>query len=345
MGAADIWALPDARIWARRDAQNGAVLEACDVGHRVVVRRYVGHGPQGRPLLTDVIGHLVAIDEERLVVRAHDGVEHTVSRADVAAAKRIPPRRAKHSEIAALELVADAAWPAPVHERLGDWILRAADGWTGRANTALPLGDPGRPLTEAIDAVEAWYARRDLYPAINVPLPLRRDVGDALTERGWHPSPPTLVQTARLADVVAGARGESRRPTQLLAIPSEEFLSVAAARKRSLPPAARQVLTAAAQVRFAEVREEDGALLAMARGAAIGDWLHLGLVEVAESQRRRGLARQVSQALAGWASESGATRAMLQVEEHNGAALALYAGLGFGTHHHYLTFRAPPSSI
>ena len=43
-------------------------------------------------------------------------------------------------------------WQAPEQERLGDWLLRAAEGFTGRANSALPLGDPGSPLPEAVAA-------------------------------------------------------------------------------------------------------------------------------------------------------------------------------------------------
>ena len=47
-----------------------------------------------------------------------------------------------------LERVAAAHWRGTEEEWLGEWLLRAADGFTGRANSALPLGDPGRPLDE-----------------------------------------------------------------------------------------------------------------------------------------------------------------------------------------------------
>ncbi len=167
-------------------------------------------------------------------------------------------------------------------------------------------------------------------------------MNDVLTKRAWSASPPNLVQVAqrlRRGDRVVGRR--SRPPWASTTAPSAEFLAVAAARKQSLPTAAQHVLTAVPDVRFAEVRDEDGALLAMARGAVIDDWLHVGLVEVDQASRRRGHARRVSQALAHWAAGVGATRAVLQVEEHNSAAVNLYAGLGFSTHHHYVSYRAP----
>ncbi|WP_425563726.1 GNAT family N-acetyltransferase, cg3035/Rv0428c family [Prauserella halophila] len=58
------------------------------------------------------------------------------------------------------------AWPAVVDEQLGEWRLRAAGDFTGRANgappanegvagggSALAVGDPGRELPAALTAV------------------------------------------------------------------------------------------------------------------------------------------------------------------------------------------------
>ena len=59
-----------------------------------------------------------------------------------------------------IERAAALHWQAPDTERLGEWLLRAAASFTGRANSALPAGDPGRPLPEAVAAVEGWYRRR-----------------------------------------------------------------------------------------------------------------------------------------------------------------------------------------
>ena len=45
--------------------------------------------------------------------------------------------------IAELETVAALGWRAPQEEPLGGWLLRAAGGFTGRANSALAAGDTG----------------------------------------------------------------------------------------------------------------------------------------------------------------------------------------------------------
>ncbi|WP_443677194.1 GNAT family N-acetyltransferase [Micromonospora phytophila] len=111
-----------------------------------------------------------------------------------------------------------------------------------------------------------------------------------------------------------------------------------------LPDAARHVLTAVDRVRFAHVYV-DGALVAIGRGTVTGQgrWLGLSLIEVVPAARRRGLARFVIHELVDWAAAQGATHAFLQVEQRNTGAVALYRGLGFTTHHTYLTRVAPPT--
>src|SRR6202034_4941745 len=92
--------------------------------------------------------------------------------------------------IAAIERAAALHWQAPDTERLGDWLLRASAGFTGRANSALPVGDPGKPLPEAVAAVTDWYRRRGLPPMIAVPGVLLGDspphsLETLLAERAW----------------------------------------------------------------------------------------------------------------------------------------------------------------
>ncbi|MET8089158.1 GNAT family N-acetyltransferase [Micromonospora sp. NPDC005220] len=326
------------------------MLRQQDVGHRIVVRRIVGIR-EGRPQFSDALGELVELSETHLTLATAQG-QLRVPVAQVHRAKRVPPtRRPTAAAVVALERAADEAWPAPTRGRLGDWLLRSAEGWTGRANSALPIGDPDRPLAAAVDAVERWYAERGQPALINTPLPLAAPVGAELDARGWGARPPTLVQTAplpRLAsagalDDAAGApAGGSSAVVELATAPSDEWLAIAAGRKGGLPEAARHVLTAVDQVRFAHVYA-DGALVAVGRGTVTGQgrWLGLSLIEVLPVARRQGLARRVINELAAWGVSGGVTHAFLQVEQRNEAAVALYQRLGFVTHHTYLTRVAP----
>lgn len=318
------------------------MLRQQDVGHRIVVRRIVGIR-EGRPLFSDALGELVELSETHLTLATAQG-RLRVPVAEVHRAKRVPPaRRPTAAAVVELELAADEAWPAAVRGRLGDWRLRAADGWTGRANSALPVGDPDRPLPAALDAVERWYADLGQPPMVNTPLPLAAPVGAELDARGWVGRPPVLVQTVPLAGLPPAAPEHAGAPPVTLATaPSDDWLTVAAGRKGGLPDAARQVLTGTPRVRFAELRE-DGRLLAVGRGTVTGAgrWLGVSLLETVPEARRRGLAATVVRALAGWGAAEGATHAFLQVEQSNSGAVALYRGLGFTTHHTYLTRVAP----
>ncbi|MFJ6198405.1 GNAT family N-acetyltransferase [Micromonospora sp. NPDC092111] len=319
------------------------MLRQQDVGHRIVVRRMVGIR-EGRPLFSDALGELVELSETHLTIATAQG-RLRVPVTEVHRAKRVPPtRRPTAAAVVEVELAADEAWPAPVRGRLGDWLLRSADGWTGRANSALPVGDPDRPLPAAVDAIERWYADRGRPALVNTPLPLAVPVGAELDARGWGSRPLTLVQTVALAALPPAAEPAGAPPVTLTAAPSEDWLAVAAGRKGGLPDAARHVLTAVDRVRFAQVYA-DGALVATGRGTVTGQgrWLGLSLIEVAPQVRRQGLAGRVVRALADWAVAEGASHALLQVEQRNTAAVSLYRRLGFTTHHTYLTRVAPPA--
>jgi GNAT superfamily N-acetyltransferase len=343
------------------------------VGHRIVVRRIVGIR-EGRPLFSDALGELVELTETHITLATAQGPLR-VATGDVHRAKRVPPaRRPTAAAVVALELAADEAWPAPTRGRLGDWLLRSAEGWTGRANSALPVGDPDRPLPAALDAVQRWYADHGQPALVNTPLPLATPVGVELDARGWGTRPPTLVQTAPLAALLATGRPEHAAapppdpaappprpaaappregdappagraalpPVGLVDAPSDDWLAVVTERKGGLPGAARHVLTAVDRVRFAQVYD-GGELLAVGRGTVTGGgrWLGLSLIEVLPHARRRGLATRVIRELAGWGAALGATDAFLQVEQRNTPAVTLYRALGFTTHHTYLTRVAP----
>jgi N-acetylglutamate synthase len=245
-----------------------------------------------------------------------------------------------------LERTAAGHWQAPETEPLGQWMLRAAQGFTGRANSALAIGHPARPLPDAVAAVTAWYRRRGLPPMIAVPLPLRSDRSasgprlDAfLAERSWRlRSVPAFVMTAAIADIPSSPN----ITVQLDPEPDAAWLALYRYRGQDLPPIARTLLLSAPWQSFASVRTEPGRAAAVGRVSVAGSWAAITAVEVDSAQRRQGLGGAITAALTAAAVRRGASHVLLQVEADNTAARALYARSGFRDAHRYHYRVAPP---
>ena len=236
------------------------------------------------------------------------------------------------ADVAALERLAARSWRGLEEEPFGDWLLRAGGGFTGRANSALVVGDPPVALDAAVATVGRWYAVRGLRPQAQVPLPGAEAADASFAGAGWTTVEDVLVLTAPLASWPA-----ADVPVDLACSPDEAWLAGYRYRGTPLPPVARQILVDADDPVFASVRLEPAPapLGAVARGVLVEDWLVVTAVTVAEHARRRGLATAVMAALGGWARDRGGRRCLLQVAEGNAPALALYARLGFTEHHRY----------
>ena len=241
--------------------------------------------------------------------------------------------------VADLELVAARGWQGLEPGRLGDWLLRAGGGFTGRANSALVVGDPGTTPSDAVDAVTGWYSARGLRPCAQLPGRQARAADAAFAAAGWDRDDDVLVLTAPVAVHPPG-----RVPVDISPEPNEAWLAGYRYRGTELPAVARKVLTNAAEVAFAAVRLDPAPapLAAVARGVLTDGWLGVTAVTVDERHRRRGLATEVMAALQRWAAGRGAHSVYLQVVADNRPALALYRRAGFIEHHRY-HYRRPPA--
>ncbi|MFD6419784.1 GNAT family N-acetyltransferase [Streptomyces sp. NPDC060194] len=319
-----------------------------DVGKRVSVRQAVPGGAAGSRF-TDAVGVLTSWDDGVLIVTRRSGERVRVEESALVAGKVVPqtpPRRrgpaADHAELAR---VSSRGWQPLETQRLGDWLLRAADGFTRRANSALPLGDPGLPLDEALLRVRRWYAERGLTPTVQVATggtDTQEALAEALTAHGWTREVSALVRVGALAPLAdAGPQAVDR-------VGLSRTVDAAWLRRyqrKGVGATALKVLGAGPSVWFATVPggAGDEAPAAIGRCVVDGRWAGFMAVEVAPEHRRQGLARGVMAALARRALDEGASAAWLQVETDNAPALALYDDLGFTTHHtyHHYQFRSP----
>jgi ribosomal protein S18 acetylase RimI-like enzyme len=235
---------------------------------------------------------------------------------------------------AELEQIAARGWPGTEAESLGDWVLRSGGGWTGRANSVFPLGDPGIPVPDALAQVRAWYADRGLPARFQIAMPLAAELDAALEAGGWTAADHSGVWVADIAGLSLGVDAKRLGTVPVLQVdevPDDGWLATYHYRGGRLPDTALPVLLAGDRPQFVSLRERTK-VLAVARLSRTGDWVGVTAVEVADHARRRGLASVLVQQALG---ASGARYCYLQVSDSNEAGLALYRRLGFRRHHRY----------
>ncbi|MBA2956049.1 GNAT family N-acetyltransferase [Nocardioides sp. MAH-18] len=274
------------------------------VGQRIVVRRILPGetGPTGGPAFTDLLGTCLAWADGTCVVQAEDGTTTAIATADIVSGKPVPPRPSTRHRVTPAEAQrrALALWPDLHTEPLGDWVLRhSATSTARRANSVLAMGPSG--AEDDYDRVLAFYAGRTGRPIAAV---LPDSAEDAMfRSHGWGLESNDADTLFQLGSVARALRG--------LDVPDAAY-------------------------------DEEGDLVTVrvgdhARGVAAyaDDWVGLRGIEVDPDRRRQGLGLAVVAALLEWGAERGATTAYLQVLGDNAPALALYASLGFTTHHAY----------
>lgn len=305
------------------------------LGRRVVVRYRL---PEGYPQqFTDVIGELVAPDPVQ--VRTADGTTVTIAPDRVVAMKALGPRPIRIGEIRALEAAAIDGWPGLERAWFDGWLCSAGNGYSHRANSAVPLGESGRNAAldmRTLQRIGEWYTEHGL------PLQLRLPDRLAPVPPGWRTWGETRVLGIDIATFVL-PQGPSmvridERPhpawLELHRDRGEDTVDVAA------PLPDTDVLTAVCDGELGFAALGLPTPLAIGRGALTTapdgrHWIGLSCLAVAAPHRRHGLGTLVCAELINWGYKRGATHAYVQVEVNNDAALAMYREMGFVDHHTY----------
>ncbi|MFR9674343.1 GNAT family N-acetyltransferase [Streptomyces sp. TR06-5] len=316
-------------------------ITPADVGKRVSVRSLTDGSP-GEARFTDTVGVLTSWTGGVLRITRKAGESVELAETALVAGKPVPAAPARRRGVPAADArevhrVAARGWPPLETEQLGDWTLRAAAGFTRRANSVLPLGDPGIGTEQALERVVAWYAARELTPYVQVSTGSARQdrtLDSALEDLGWQAEGHALLCVGALAPL--SDRAEDRR-VRVHRTPEAEWLRAYGRAGEAPGDAALRVLAGGPSVWFATVPSEEAGAGASAIGRVVvdGRWAGFAAVEVAPAHRRRGLGTAVMAELARKALQEGASAAHLQVEQDNRAARALYARLGFQDSHAY----------
>lgn len=225
------------------------------------------------------------------------------------------------------------AWPALQTAHVDGWLLRFAEGFTKRANSACAL--PGAaPLAAVLPEIEARYRARGLPCCIRLTPFAPAGSASALASRDWRIIDETLIQVATI-----GAASPSALPElELASVPSPAWIdgfadaSERAGLRRDI--LARMLEAIGTPAAFATLADQGEPV---AYGMAVRERGAVGLFDIATraAHRGRGHGGRLVAGLLGWAAEAGDRQAYLQVTATNRAALALYGRHGFAEAYRY----------
>jgi N-acetylglutamate synthase len=315
--------------------QSSDPLATALLGERWVLRCRLPDGSA-----TDVIGWIDVMDPISVRLVTIDATQ-VIERSMIIAARRAPaaaggpdPRRISAHELQQHALPGWLAW----HSSLGEWTLRAAGGFTRRANSCHAVGDPGVPIEQAAEQIISFAVSHDIDPLAQVIDGSAEEF--ALRRLGWRSvDQPTAVLVSRLAELLADRlAAHPVTITEVLGPDWEQMYQQS--RPNSADPAiVRMILEGNPPRAFAAVAVQEPAdhseLGAIARGHQHEDWLGLASIWIRPDDRRRGLGTAMMVALGQWAARHGARYAYVQVATVNEPAMAAYTKLGFVRHHAY----------
>jgi ribosomal protein S18 acetylase RimI-like enzyme len=238
--------------------------------------------------------------------------------------------------IAACEERIVNAWPAPSTLMVEGWVVRFANGYSGRANSASPLKSGATLSEDALALIEGLYEEVGLPPCIRLTPLTHPGMKRRLAARGYRIRDRALGMMAGLdeASPLSARMHVEPRATQgwieaVAALQSPEKSDpekLAAIVKGIRMPAAFAKLTHA------------GAPVAMGLAVAERGMAEIGSIIVDEAHRGSGHGRALVKGLLAWARNQGCHSAYLQVESGNSPAIRLYESLGFRPLYAYETW-------
>lgn len=240
------------------------------------------------------------------------------------------------SDAAGLCDALEATWPPAETVDLGGWRIRRGLGGGSRVSSVRPMGDPGRPLDDAIAEAErimrSW-GQRALFQLTDLDGALERE----LAARDYGVKDPTVFMEAAIAGLA------ERDPTPVRPVEAQAPLAAMEAvwKFDRVGPARLAVMARATDPKTHLALRVGDMIAGVAFVGVSGGVAMLHALVVAPSYRRRGIGRAGVVAAARYGARHGAGALALAVTEANGAAQALYRDMGFEFRGGYRYLAAP----
>ncbi len=233
--------------------------------------------------------------------------------------------------ITQLEEVSLGGWPAMEEEKYDNWILRASSGYTGRANSIVPLDRGSIDIDEKLTYCEYWYNCRGLPVTFKI-----TDASNYLTPyldlRNYGERQRVNVQTLNLSNFNYTYTLKADTCSvddwidayKIITNQSEETLLIHASLLNLLKKKAD----------FAVIISNN---IPVSCGVCINQGEYAGIFDIYTATRARnhGFARELIINLINRSKETGAQYMYLQVIANNTTAVSLYEKFGFKTQYQY----------
>lgn len=236
----------------------------------------------------------------------------------------------KEEIITKLELIAAEAWPAKTMEPFGEWILRANDGVSKRANSLLAIGTI--PTDSWLHIYESFYKSYEIEPCVYISEVTPKEVVEKLFAHDYEVVTKMYILTNEVNTVLKQTKRDPTFNVTFEPELTEEWLS------NFLKFGKHDELTREAYgTIFSKIKMQkvfvtlwlEGVPVAVATIVADQGWGYICNVVVDEAYRRRGIASQLFFHLATWALQHNAFNLFMQVLQHNEPALQFYNKLNF----------------
>ena len=230
------------------------------------------------------------------------------------------------------------AWPGIEVQWDGNWVRRAAGGYTKRANSTQCF-DPDDFEDADLRVISAcsWMVLRKIKPVFRITPLSSPELNATLEESGWAEIDHSHFYAMELGD------SEPDGQAEYLPVLDEKFLAVAQKLQRydDVAMTGMKNLLAVFKVpAVGVVLTRDGVAVASSIMAVADGVVITGNVVTDPQRRRQGLAAAMMRSGLAWAKREGARYAALNVQANNAAAKALYQSLGY-THQYDYHYRIP----
>ncbi|MET0430382.1 MAG: GNAT family N-acetyltransferase [Microvirga sp.] len=235
------------------------------------------------------------------------------------------------------------AWPSFDYQFYDGWVLRFANGYSKRANSATPIR-AGAGLDGAlVDHMVEHFAAAGVRPTFRLTGVEAPGVDGLLQERGFTEIEPTLVLLAEVGGDCGADPEVSIAPKVTRRWVQETARSYGG--DKSDDKTLIEIVSRIRQTAGFATLHLDDQPVAWGLGVIERGCVGLYDIVVAPELRGIGLGRRVVSSLMAWGCSQGAHTAYLQVLEANTVARSLYGALGFAPAYRYVHRIMPAGSI